>query len=297
MHPAYSVIFFTVASGAGFGLLGIAAIALLLGAEPSLLSGVLALALIGGGTLSSTFHLGRPERAWRAFSQGRSSWLSREGILAAATVPVCLWFFAALYWQWVLAMFAAVVALLLAVATVVATAMIYATIKPVRQWRDPWVVPGYLAGAFASGAAVWAALDAGVAGRVAALVALAAWAAVKLFYWRSIDRPQTGPDIGSATGLGKLGTVRPLDPPHTEENYLQREMGFRIARKHAARLRRLALLLGAIVPGLLLLVSFLVTPFAIIAALSALIGLLVERWLFFAEARHTVMLYYGTNVV
>ena len=34
---------------------------------------------------------------------------------------------------------------------------------------------------------------------------------------------------------------------------------------------------------------------AVPGALAASAGVLVERWLFFAEARHTVMLYYGAE--
>ena len=93
MHPAFSVIFFTVASGAGFGLMAVAAGLSGLGGTRLdtrfvLAIGVLALLLAGFGLLSSLLHLGRPERAWRAVSQWRSSWLSREGVLALLTMPV-----------------------------------------------------------------------------------------------------------------------------------------------------------------------------------------------------------------
>src|SRR5215212_6058303 len=90
MHPALSIVFFTTASGAGFGLLLLLGLGVPLGLLPvNPWFGVAALAsafaLAAGGLVSSAFHLGRPERAWRAFSQWRSSWLSREGILSVAT--------------------------------------------------------------------------------------------------------------------------------------------------------------------------------------------------------------------
>src|SRR5262245_42951305 len=90
MHPAYSVILFTTASGAGFGLLTWLALFAVLSLVPptrglGLAGFALAFGLITAGLLSSTAHLGRPERAWRAFSQWRTSWLSREGVLAVAT--------------------------------------------------------------------------------------------------------------------------------------------------------------------------------------------------------------------
>ncbi|MCH1515214.1 MAG: dimethyl sulfoxide reductase anchor subunit, partial [Alphaproteobacteria bacterium] len=89
MHPASSVIFFTTASGAGFGIMGWLCVAILMGhyilTPQTILMGVIGLALAGVGLLSSTLHLGNPQRAWRAFSQWRTSWLSREGILAVLT--------------------------------------------------------------------------------------------------------------------------------------------------------------------------------------------------------------------
>ena len=82
-------------------------------------------------------------------------------------------------------------------------------------------------------------------------------------------------------------------PPHTSENYLQHEMGFVVARKHAAQLRVLALLAGGLLPVSLL---FLLAPTAVVLAAVVLLhmaGVFVERWLFFAEAKHSVTLYYG----
>ena len=89
MHPAYSVIFFTTATGAGYGLLAPFGLAAGFGLLPAdfgfaLAGTAMAYVLIVAGLLSSTFHLGHPERAWRALSQWRSSWLSREGVLAIA---------------------------------------------------------------------------------------------------------------------------------------------------------------------------------------------------------------------
>src|SRR5579862_4525097 len=90
MHPALSIVFFTTMSGAGFALLLLIGLGVPLGLLPAdPLFGLAALAtaavLAGGGLTSSVFHLGRPERAWRAFSQWRSSWLSREGVLSVAS--------------------------------------------------------------------------------------------------------------------------------------------------------------------------------------------------------------------
>jgi sulfite dehydrogenase (quinone) subunit SoeC len=310
LNPAPSIVFFTTASGAGYGLLFWVGVLRALGwgaKAPSLGAAAvaLALALVTAGLLSSLAHLGNPRRAWRAFSQWRSSWLSREGVAAVLTYPPALLFLLALLSGWpAVAALAGLLSAAGAVATVYCTAMIYASLETVRQWRHPLVVPGYFAMAAFSGAALLAALaslwDAGgLLPAPAALAALGGAAAVglKLAYWRAVDAGLPGPTAEDATGLGAIGRVRPLDPPHTQQNYLLREMGFRVARKHAARLRGVALAAGFAAPAALALLALLAgapaaAPLLALGALLALGGVLVERWLMFAEATHTAMLYY-----
>jgi DMSO reductase anchor subunit len=129
------------------------------------------------------------------------------------------------------------------------------------------------------------------------VIAVAWWC--KERYWRSIDIGAAPSTIASATGLGRRGTVRMLEPPNTEENYLLKEMGFRIARKHRVRLRMIARVTAFVVPFLATLLALFAASvlFAAVAVSSAALGLIVERWLFFAEAKHTVMLYYGADAV
>lgn len=310
MHPAYSVIVFTTASGAGYGLLFWTALGELLGVVPggrwvAFAALTVALGLISLGLLASTLHLGHPERAIGAFSQWRTSWLSREGVAAVATyVPAgLLWLVTGLgltgRWVDVLALLAAIGA----VATVYCTGMIYASLRTIRQWHQRLVTPIYLALAAATGALALCLLaglfghDAPRAG-LAALLALLVSAGLKLRYWQTIDADPGAYTAEMATGLGHIGRVRPLDPPHTRPNYVMREMGYEVARKHARKLRFLASLALFAVPLLLTLLGLLVGPgdglFYVYAALSAGLGALVERWLFFAEADHVAMLYYGT---
>ena len=94
-------------------------------------------------------------------------------------------------------------------------------------------------------------------------------------------------------------SVRMLEPPNTEENYLLKEMGFHIARKHRLRLRMVARVAAFAVPLLATLCALAAASViaSAVAVLSAALGLIVERWLFFAEAKHTVMLYYGAETV
>lgn len=316
MHPAFSVIVFTVASGAGYGLLFVLALLIAFGAlAPAFWTGFVgfgvALALITAGLLSSFLHLGRPERAWRAFSQWRSSWLSREGVLAVLTyIPGGLLALLFTFFDpsrgvlLVLGLASAVCA----VVTVIATGMIYRSLKPIRAWYNAYVVPGYLVLGLATGlllanglALIFAPGIATSLQIVSALALLAA-AATKFLYWRYIDAMPAFSTAESATGLGDWGKVRLFEAPHTQENYLNKEMGFRIARKHAAKLRLIALIGGWVIPALVVLVSLalpmaLALSAAIVAVALGLAGTLVERWLFFAEAKHTVTLYYGADKV
>ena len=311
MNPAFSVVLLTTAAGAGYGMLfwlGVLNAARVLpeSAWFGVPAALVAVALAMVGLLASTFHLGHPERAWRAISQWRTSWLSREGVMAIVTFLPALGF--PLAWALVGAGTGVSVALgLLAaacgLATVASQAMIYASLKPIRQWYHHAVLPNYLLLSLFSGAAClagFAVFFSSGAARIAAGIAVVAGVAAvagKLGYWRSIDRAPAVATIESATGLGFLGKVRSLELPHTEENYLLREMGFVIGRRHAARLRWIAVTVGFAAPIVLLLAGVLAAGAGAVllplAALGALGGIYLERWLFFAEATHAVTLYYG----
>ena len=315
MHPALSIIFFTTSSGAGFALLTLLGLGAPLGLLPP--SGsfagtalTIAVLLTVGGLASSVFHLGRPERAWRAFSQWRSSWLSREGVFAVLTIITAAGF--GIGWGWFgatdgLTGLSGILAAGLATATVYCTGMIYASLRPIHQWYNHWVVPNYLVLALMSGCLVldflirfWPAHYWGIALQTSVVVLAAWW--MKERYWHSIDTTSAWSTVVSATSLGSRGGVRMLEAPHTEENYLLKEMGFRIARKHRRQLRRIARLFGFAVPALVSVSGLVLEGVAgrIVAGLgvaSAALGLIVERWLFFAEAKHTVVLYYGVDVL
>ena len=317
MHPAKSVIFFTTASGAGYGLLFWLGLYGSLGLLPAgfwfaFVAFGIGLGLVTAGLIASTFHLGHPERAWRALSQWRTSWLSREGLAAIVTyVPVGLYGLAWLVdgptpgWTAILGLLAALGCL----GTVVCTAMIYGSLKTIPAWHTAWTPTAYLVFAAMSGAVllsllghVWR-LPTVVAIDVTALIAIAAGAAVKYGYWRAIAHAAPVSTAESATGLGTpatdtTGKVRLIDPPHTMDNYLLTEMGYRIARKHATRLRDVVWAAAFVLPLGCVFVALLAggvsaIVFAALATLSTGVGLAIERWLFFAEAKHVVTLYYG----
>ena len=311
MHPAYSVIFFTTASGAGYGLLALLSIAGLLGLVPldpwlCFVGFLISYALITGGLISSTFHLGHPERALGAFSQWRTSWLSREGVLAVLTyVPTGLfalgWFFETTNgWVWQLLGWLGVVC---SIATVYCTGMIYASLKTIRQWNMPEVAPLYILLAAATGAVLLNLLlvGFGYAGSWSfwtAIILLAVAMLVKVMYWLAADSANKTHTAGRATGLGRFGQVRALEPAHSTPNYVMREMGYRVGRKHARKLRSFAVILAFLIPiaaSAMALISSAVPLelWAMLAVISVAVGIFIERWLFFAEAQHVVTLFYG----
>jgi DMSO reductase anchor subunit len=287
MHPAPSLILFTVLSGLGFGLfawLGLGS-ARPLGLQAFLAYGT-AYALAGAGLVASTFHLGNPQRALLAFTQWRTSWLSREAWASAAALlafaPVAA-----------LAVFAArplpllgAIAGAIALLTVLATAMIYAQIRAVPRWHHPLVPATFLVFA-ATGGAILAG-PAPLAAILAGALALLLWAGFALGDRRF---PASGTTLFTATGLGP--EIRAFEPPHTGGNYLTREMIHMVGRKHARKLRRLAILCAGALPALVL---ALLPDHALtrVAALTLHVtGAFAQRWLFFAEAEHVVGLYYG----
>lgn len=311
MNPAFSVIFFTVSSGVGYGLLGLVGMLVALGVLPlatdlGLVAFGLGVAAVLAGLLSSTFHLGHPERAWRAVSQWRSSWLAREGVAAIASfIPIIMFGYCWLYPGDEAAMLElwAMLTALSAIVTVYCTGMIYQSLRTIHQWHNAWTVPNYLLMAIAGGA-IWLAAIMSVLGHptdtvsvMAAVSVIFAWVG-KLGYRRFIDRTQHAATLGSATGLGRFGRVASFETPHTSANYLLKEMGFQIARRHVATLRRYADGLGFALPLLLTVAGMAVqgattVVCSVIAALVLTLGLVIERWLFFAEAQHVVTLYYG----
>lgn len=325
MHPALSVIFFTTLSGAGYGLLALLGAGIALdgwphGFWPTAAPLAVGTALVSLGLLASTAHLGQPLRAWRAFSQWRSSWLSREGVASVLTYLPVLTLAADLLAgaqtpHWPLPLRGAGALLVLgAVATVFCTARIYSSLRTIPAWHNTWVVPAYLLlAAYSGGLWLWllAALqqrdDAiewnrlGLPPWLLAGVVLCAMLAtlVKLLYWHHIDTAAPLASAGSATGLGNFGTVSAFERPHTEQNYITKEMGFVLARRHSAQLRVFSLIAGFGLPLACLIAAVtwlsLMPALAPLALLLGSLGIFAERWLFFAEARHVVNLYYGAQ--
>lgn len=323
MHPAKSVIYFTTATGAGYGLFFWLALLSFHGHLPAdnvagfhlmpFIMLAVAFGLIITGLLSSTGHLGHPERAFRAFSQWRSSWLSREGIMAILTfIPMSIF---AIYWVFfgqntgvpgILGLVGGV----MAIVTVFTTSMIYACLKTIPAWHNVWTKIGYIVMSLMSGAVLAMALtsmfgltDVAFHLLMPVGVLLLVGLIVKILYWRHIHSGKAVSTAESATGLGRFGKVSLAASPHSADNYLLKEMGYKIARKHATKIRWIAAILAFVLPLIIIGIAMhhmggTVRMLAIVlAAITCLLGLVFERWLFFAEAKHTVTLYYGADKV
>lgn len=291
MHPAPSVIVFTALSGLGFGLLAF------LGLGIPNVSGMTAFifffigyALAVGGLISSTFHLGNPQRALKAFSQWRSSWLSREGVFAVLALCVTGLYAAALIFLDMRLPVIGMIGAALSMISVFCTSMIYGQLKTVPRWNQPMTPALFVLFTLAGGA-----LLAGQV-RLAALFMLIL-AGAQLLHWIIGDKrlAQEGGTIEAATGLGHLGKVRLLESPHSGGNYLLKEMAHEIGRKHASKLRVITLLCACFIPALLLILLPAGHVAALVALVIHLIGLFAGRWLFFAEAEHVVALYYDKH--
>jgi len=311
MHPAFSIIFFTSMSGAGFGAMAVAALLTrYIGNTGTTVTLVLGFILAGVGLLGSVAHLKSPMRARFALSQWRTSWLSREGVLSILTMGLAALIILRLFtvghgdgsfdlWRAL-----GVVMVLLAAGTIASTGMIYQSIAAVPDWSRQPTSLMFLLFAATSGGLIGLA-SAGQAGNMAYGVALfflfTLWY-FKITVWSRTDKAEPIATVGSATGLGPAvgGEVRQFERPHVTENWLTTEMGFRVGRRHAMKLRIGAVALGGLLPaGLIALALAGIAPHGVcwLAVALHMAGVFMERWLFFAQAKHTVSLFYGAQSV
>lgn len=287
MNPAPSVIIFTVLSGLGFGFLAYLGAVSRPEGWAAFWQWGLGYGFAVVGLISSIFHLGNPQRALLAFTQWRSSWLSREAWASVVTLlvlaPVALSDWLGLGWPRGIGFVGAG----LAGGTVLATSMIYTQIRAVPRWHHPSVPLVFLAFALAGGAILGLR-------SADAIYPLALLGGAMLWHWGAGDGAfqRAGSRLETATGLGRIGTAQVFELPHTGGNYLLHEMIHIVGRKHRQKLRIIALGLAVGAPAVVLaLAGGWVAAFVALAL--HLVGAFAQRWLFFAEAEHVVGLYYG----
>ncbi len=304
MNPALSVIFFTVSSGAGLGLLVWLLIASLMAdhirmdATTFYKGAAIAAALITAGLISSTLHLANRKNAIYALTRIRTSWLAREGLLALLLYPLAALHLYAL--QSGLPQVTPVTLWLLiadAIAVLYCTGMIYGCLRTIPRWNT-WMTPvKYVLFGLMSGAVLLPAVlslrppEVGPVGKPMVAILLLALGLV-LYLAYLLKHPRKQHTINDALGFLQ-GNVRLLDVGHSHGTFLTNEFGFSVARVKARLLRWIAIFCAFILP--MMLCYF--TKWFWIASLICVIGLLVERWLFFAEAEHVVRLYHGQQRV
>lgn len=310
MRPAFSVIFLTTLIGAGQGLfvaLYLTELGAVLGvwnmpARPYFYLGcTLSLCLLGAGLLASFFHLGRPERAWRSAAMWRTSWLSREVIaLPAFMAAVTAYGFAHyLHGAGDLTWALGGVGLALALLLFICTGMIYACIQFLQEWHTPLTVINYLLFGCASGfllATAWAASQAPVL--VAALALWAAGFTVAALVTRGATLARNARLRPTSTLQTAIGVKHPRIAQksqgfmggsfNTREFFHARSLIWVRAVKWAFLLLVFPAPLALLAAG----VALASWPVLTIAFLLQYLGLLAERWFFFAQARHPQNVYY-----
>ncbi len=322
MRPAFSVIFLTTLIGAGQGLF-LALVAgqfyFVIGATEAgeqgsfyALGSLIAFGFLSAGLVASFFHLAHPERAWRSATRWRTSWLSRE-VIALPAVMGLLALYGGLHWlDWrpVLMTFGNMKALDLTMATgylgaaaalglFVCTGMIYACMKFIQEWASPLTVLNFTLMGSASGfvlATAYAAftdsplIDLYAGSTIALILFALAGRVAGLVRNRNIKRLSS---LQSAVGM-RHRNLRQITRGFTADAFNLKEFF------HTGGPGLLTLLTGAYV------MTAFILPMAIVAlgweknstALFAFAfavqyaGLIMERWTFFAEARHPQNLYY-----
>ncbi|MET0027454.1 MAG: DmsC/YnfH family molybdoenzyme membrane anchor subunit [Candidatus Thiodiazotropha sp.] len=321
MHPAFSVIFLTTLIGAGQGLFlalytgQLYALANLLPVQTQnfyALGSLIALALLIGGLVASVFHLGRPERAWRAATQWRTSWLSREVIALPATMGLIFFYGLFHYFGWTDPLFVIsqtlpvdmtlIIGALATLATFVlflCTAMIYASLRFIKAWHSPLTVANFLFLGIASGFMLAAAVSAYQGTSLVAFYGL--WAVIATLLGaltRGISlyrntRSRCKVDLQSAIGVhhsqlhqkaqGFMGGSF-----NTREFFHGKSEGFLKIVRYGF------VLMVFILPVTLILLAYGLesSRLPMVAFLIQYLGLVMERYHFFTEAKHPQNLYY-----
>lgn len=306
MHPAFSVILFTTLAGAAQGLVVAIAVAGLAGAAlpPTfvLTSLGVAFVVLMLGLVASTFHLGRPERAWRAVLMWRTSWLSREVIVLPAFIAVvALWLLLA--WTGAaqgLVPLLMIAALVLSALLWVCTAMIYACLKFIQEWAHPLTLVNYVLLGLASGLLLAAALGS-LTGAGAFALAAAQWGLgftvlgaitriASLVRNAGIRHAST---LQSATGI-RGNNLRQTSMGMSAGAFNTREFFHGKPLWLVKRIKHAFLVLAFVVPVLLLALALSTgaSAWLLLAFVVQYVGLIAERWFFFAQARHPQNLYY-----
>ena len=310
MHPAFSVLFLTTLIGAAQGLMlalvGLEAwVTLRSGAPPTALlvaGSAVAVVLSVLGLLASFFHLGHPERAWRAMAGWRTSWLSREVIVLPAFIGMAGLYGLAHYTAYTAqgaTLWLGGLTVVLALALFLCTGMIYAAVRVIREWATPWTVINFSLMGLASGLGLAAALAARFASEHAAALAVGALLSTLLAaltrsvaLWRNARlRLKPASTLQSAIGVRHPKIVQKTQGA-MGGSFNTREFFHGKPQDTVRRIFWAAVLAGFVLPALMLAGGASSAAALLTVALVQYAGLLAERWIFFAQANHPQNLYY-----
>ncbi|MDH3452742.1 MAG: dimethyl sulfoxide reductase anchor subunit [Gammaproteobacteria bacterium] len=311
MNPAISVILFTTLIGAGQGLfVALVAAEALLPLRPlPTVSGaffafgsLLALLLLGLGLLASCFHLGRPERGWRAASMWRTSWLSREIILLPLTMSLVAGYGLVHHLaDGNASLTLGVIGVLASIVLFICTGMIYACIRFLQEWASPLTVINHTLLGCASGFTLAAGYAAWTAPSLVELLASCAIAVtLAAFATRSASLSRNARLRQKSTLQSAIGVRHPQIIQNAQGfmggSFNTREFFHGRSAAYLRSVKWVFLVLTFPVPLLLLSVGLINNlPLALAAAfVTQYVGLLAERWFFFAQANHPQNLYYQT---
>ena len=324
MHPAFSVIFLTTLIGAGQGLFlalytgQLYSVLKLLPSEDSVnfyaLGSLLVLVLLVAGLVSSFFHLGRPERAWRSASRWRTSWLSREVIVLPLLMATCAAWGLIHYLGWNpvlvsfsetididLSLLVGAVATLLCFTLFLCTGMIYACIRMLQEWATPLTVINYTLLGGSSGFMLATAFAAGQGsgmtwffGGWAVVLTLLAFVSRSASLVRN-SRLKHKSSIQSAIGI-RHDRIEQIAQGAMGGSFNTREYFHGASPRKYRSVKWVFLVLVFPLPLILLSVGLGAHQLGLLIAafMVQYIGLLMERWFFFAQANHPQNLYYQT---
>ena len=289
MHPAPSIILFTVLSGFGFGLISIIGLLQFLSVISMfdlIIYSIIGVIFATVGLVSSFFHLANKKNAIKSLSQWQTSWLSREAI---ASIFCLLVVFGNIIWAVYQNNYVSevgVVLFFLSLFTIFTTSMIYAQLKTVPSWNNALTPAIFVCAALTGGAILLT--------DYASLVLLLVFGTLQISFWYIADRgfQDKETSVGTALGYNKNEEIRPFDVAHTNRNYLLNEMVYKVARKHSVKIRYISFFMAFVFPMSLILIFPNNFSVSVSAITIHLIGIYFSRWLFFAEAKHSVSFYY-----
>ena len=322
MHPALSVILLTTLIGVGQGLFlalytgQLYSVAKLLEHQDSqtfyAIGSALALAFLAAGLVASFFHLGHPERAWRSMTRWRTSWLSREVIVLPMVMLLVLLYGLFHYLEWTTPLFTVagalpvdatliigILATLATFALFICTGMIYASIRFLQEWHCALTVINFTLLGGASGFMLAAAFSAfigvhlvGFYGTWAVILTVTALLTRGASLLRN-HRLRPKSTLQSAIGV-RHTTIRQIAQGAMGGSFNTREFFHHQPVRVLGMARFAFLVLVFPVPTLLLGAAWGMSSefLPMVAFLAQYLGLLIERWYFFVEARHPQNLYY-----